>query len=68
MREELCREELRREEIMRDDILHYQEETRCAVVRADYIPQAPLAGYGTDLAITERDLLRYGDGREYNGF
>lgn len=64
-REELRREELRREEIMRDDILRYQEEARRAVVRADYIPQAPLAGYGTDPAITERDLLRYGAGRDY---
>jgi len=64
-REELRREELRREEIMRDDILRYQEETRRAA-RAEYnIPQAPLAGYGADPAISERDLLRYGAGRDY---
>ena len=42
---------------MRDDILCYQEEARCTVVRVDYIPQVPLAGYGTDPAITKRDLL-----------
>ena len=53
---------------MREDILRYQEEARHAVVRADYIPQAPLVGYGTDPAITEKDLLQYGAGREYNGY
>lgn len=62
-REELRREEMRREELLREDILRYQEEARRAA-RTDY-PQAPLTGYGVDPAIAERELLRYGAGRDY---
>jgi len=63
-REELRREELRREELLREDMLRYQEEARRAA-RTDYAPQASLTGYGVDPAIAERELLRYGAGRDY---
>jgi len=63
LREELRREELRREEIMREDMLRYQEEARRAV-RTDHVPQAPLAGYAPDPALSDRELLRYGAGRD----
>lgn len=60
---ELRREEIHREELLREDMLRYQEEARRAT-RTDY-PQAPLTGYGVDPAIAERELLRYGAGRDY---
>uniref|UniRef100_A0A0D6QVW5 DCD domain-containing protein n=1 Tax=Araucaria cunninghamii TaxID=56994 RepID=A0A0D6QVW5_ARACU len=72
LREELRREELRREEIRREEIvlererelLRYREEAARRAVHGDYITQAPLTGYTHDPVLSERELLRYGAGRD----
>lgn len=69
-REEIRREEIRREEIRREEmmlmerereLLRYREEAARRMVHAD---QAPLSAYAPDPALSERDLYRYGGGRD----
>eukprot|EP00252_Welwitschia_mirabilis_P000176 TRINITY_DN1014_c0_g1_i2.p1 TRINITY_DN1014_c0_g1~~TRINITY_DN1014_c0_g1_i2.p1 ORF type:complete len:446 (+),score=90.68 TRINITY_DN1014_c0_g1_i2:312-1649(+) len=66
LREERLREELQREELLRAEMLRYQEESRrAAAMPSDYLHQAPLAGHQPYGA--ERDVLRYGAGRDLPG-
>lgn len=67
-REEIRREEIRREEMLlmerERELLRYREEAARRMVHADHTPQAPLSAYGLDPVISERDLYRYGGGRD----
>lgn len=69
LREEMLREELLREERLGRELLrvggnaYYPEDAR-RTVHGNYIPQAPLAPFAHDPLLSEREMLRYGAGRD----